>query len=52
VGITIHGATQTISARNATAQEARLLDERKGAVLLTMIHTAYDEGIAVEYGTP
>jgi GntR family transcriptional regulator len=51
-GILLHSATQTIGARNATASEARLLDEVKGAALLTMTRTAYDDhGIAVEYGT-
>jgi GntR family transcriptional regulator len=51
-GIVLHSATQTIGARNATAAEARLLKEPKGASLLTMTRTAYDDrGIAVEYGT-
>jgi GntR family transcriptional regulator len=50
--ITMHSASQTIGARTATAQEARLLDEDKGAALLTMIRIAYDDhGSAVEYGT-
>jgi GntR family transcriptional regulator len=51
-GITMHSATQTIGARNATVQEARLLDEKKNAALLTMTRTAYDDhGHTVEYGT-
>ena len=51
-GITMHSAAQTIGARNATTQEARLLDEKKNAALLTMTRTAYDDhGTAVEYGT-
>lgn len=44
-------ATQTIGARAATAGEAGMLGERKGAPLLTMTRTAYDDaGTAVEYG--
>lgn len=51
-GVTLHAATQTIGARNATAEEARLLGERKGAALLTMERTAYDDrGVAVEFGS-
>ena len=51
-GVTLHSATQSIGARNATAQEARLLEEPKGAALLTMNRTAYDDhGTAVEYGS-
>ncbi|MDL5205049.1 GntR family transcriptional regulator [Streptomyces sp. ALI-76-A] len=51
-GITLHSAHQTIGARSATAPEARLLDEREGAALLTMQRTAYDDtGRPVEYGT-
>lgn len=45
-------ATQTIGARRATVREARLLDEPRGAPLLTITRTAYDDaGRAVEYGT-
>jgi GntR family transcriptional regulator len=44
-------ARQRIGARGATAAEARLLDERKNAPLLTMQRTTYDDsGRAVEYG--
>ncbi|MET7295647.1 GntR family transcriptional regulator [Streptomyces griseoloalbus] len=51
-GITLHSARQTVGARSATAQEATRLDEQKGAALLTMQRTAYDDtGRPVEYGT-
>lgn len=51
-GLRLRFADQTIGARAATAAEARLLGERKGAPLLTMVRTAYDEsGHALEYGT-
>jgi GntR family transcriptional regulator len=50
-GITLHSAIQVIGARTATATEARLLGERKGAALLTMQRTAFDDRRAiVEYG--
>jgi DNA-binding GntR family transcriptional regulator len=50
-GIQLHSATQVIGARVANAAEARLLDERKGAALLTMQRTAFDDhGRIVEYG--
>jgi DNA-binding GntR family transcriptional regulator len=51
-----HGAaprivSETIGARAATAAEARILKETRGAPLLTMERTAYDEhGKAVEHG--
>ena len=51
-----HGAaprivSETIAARAATAPEARILKETRGAPLLTMERTAYDEhGRAVEHG--
>jgi DNA-binding GntR family transcriptional regulator len=51
-GVTLHAAAQTIGARAATLAEARLLEEAKGAPLLTMERTTYDDqGRAVEYGT-
>ncbi|MHC5903689.1 GntR family transcriptional regulator [Streptomyces sp. S6] len=51
-GITLHSAHQTIGARAATPDEARLLEETPGAALLTMQRTAYDDtGRPVEYGT-
>ncbi|MGP8000670.1 MAG: GntR family transcriptional regulator [Streptosporangiaceae bacterium] len=51
-GVTLHAAAQTIGARAATPAEARLLGETRGAPLLTMERTTYDDqGRAVEYGT-
>ena len=45
-------ATQVIGARSATAAEARILDEKRGASLLTMSRTAWDtSGRALEYGS-
>ncbi|MDQ4007991.1 MAG: GntR family transcriptional regulator [Actinomycetota bacterium] len=44
-------ARQRIGARGATSAEGKLLAERKGAPLLSMRRTAYDDqGRAVEYG--
>lgn len=43
-------ATQRISAKNATAEEARLLDESKGTALVTMERTTFDaRGRAIEF---
>ncbi|NDL56949.1 GntR family transcriptional regulator [Phytoactinopolyspora mesophila] len=51
-GISLKIATQSIGGRAARASEARLLDERPGAPLLTMTRVAYDDtGRAVEYGS-
>jgi GntR family transcriptional regulator len=51
-GISLHSATQTLGARTATAAEARMLDESRGAALVTAIRITYDDsGKAVEYGT-
>jgi DNA-binding GntR family transcriptional regulator len=51
-GVNLRIANQTIGARAATSAEAALLDERRGAPLLTMTRTAFDDnGRAVEYGT-
>jgi GntR family transcriptional regulator len=51
-GIALHSATQTLGARNATAAESRLLDEPKGAALVTAQRVTYDDhGSAVEFGT-
>ena len=51
-GIHLHAATQTIGARKATAEESRLLEEGRGAALLTMQRIAYDDqGRVVEYGS-
>ena len=45
-------ATQVIGARSATATEARILHEKRGASLLTMTRTAWDAGGRVlEYGS-
>lgn len=45
-------ATQLIGARSANAAEARTLDEKRGASLLTMTRTAWDAGgRALEYGS-
>ena len=50
-GIVMRIAKQAIGARAATAAEARALGERKGAPLLVMERSAYDEqGRAVEHG--
>ena len=51
-GIQLRVATQTIGAKAARTAEARLLDETRGAPLLTMTRTTFaDSGRAVEYGT-
>jgi DNA-binding GntR family transcriptional regulator len=51
-GIHLHTASQTVGARTATATEARLLDERRNAALLTMQRTTYDDqGHVVEFGS-
>ncbi|SDR18297.1 GntR family transcriptional regulator [Thermostaphylospora chromogena] len=51
-GVRMRVANQRIGARAATAAEARLLDERRGAPLLTMVRTTYDDqGRAVEHGS-
>ncbi len=51
-GVQLHSATQVIGARNASTAEARVLGERKGAALLTLQRTAYDDhGVGVEYGS-
>jgi DNA-binding GntR family transcriptional regulator len=50
-GVHIRVANQEIGARRAGVREARLLGERRGAPLLTMRRTAYDDkGRAVEHG--
>lgn len=50
-GIRLHLASQNVGARAATTGEAKLLAESRGAPLLTMRRTAYDEtGRVVEYG--
>jgi DNA-binding GntR family transcriptional regulator len=51
-GIHLRVATQVVGARAATAAEARLLGESRGAPLLTMSRTTYnDSGRVVEFGT-
>lgn len=51
-GLRPSAAVQTIGARSATAAEAKLLHETKGAPLLTMERTAYDKhDQAIEYGS-
>ena len=50
-GVTLHLASQTIGAREATAPEAKLLNAAKGEPLLTMERTTYNEnGQPVELG--
>ncbi|MEU9025604.1 GntR family transcriptional regulator [Actinomadura sp. NPDC048394] len=50
-GVNLRIANQSIGARRATTEEARLLDERRGVPMLTMTRTAYDDkGTAIEYG--
>ncbi|WP_367126365.1 GntR family transcriptional regulator [Streptomyces phytohabitans] len=51
-GITLHSARQSVGARAASAAEAELLEERRGAPLLTMQRTTFDDtGRVVEYGS-
>lgn len=51
-GVRLRLADQRIGARRASAAEAKLLDEPRGAPLLTMVRTAYDDGgRVVEYGS-
>jgi len=50
-GIEVHMAQQLIGARTATAEEARILEEKPKAALLTMERTAYDVlGKPIEHG--
>lgn len=51
-GVNLRVASQRIGARAAASREANLLHERRGAPLLTMVRTTYDDsGRAVEYGS-
>lgn len=51
-GIQLHSATQIVGARSATASEARLLEQPRGAALLTMQRVTFDDhGAVVEFGT-
>lgn len=48
----MHSAVQSIGARNATAAEAKLFKEGKGAALLTTERVAFDDhGRVIEFGT-
>ncbi|WP_350348244.1 GntR family transcriptional regulator [Agromyces sp. G08B096] len=50
-GVTMRVAKQRIGARAATSQEAELLDLSRGAPILTMSRTVFDNsGVAVEFG--
>jgi GntR family transcriptional regulator len=50
-GIRMCSASQRMSAKNASAAEARTLGENRGAALLTMERIAYDDtGRPVEFG--
>ena len=52
-GVRLHSATQTIGARTARGGEARQLGESRGAALLTMTRTSYDDrSQVVEYAAP
>lgn len=49
-GVAPYSATQRMSAKNASAAEARMLDETRGTALLTMERIAYDQsGRPVEF---
>ncbi|MFG3140093.1 GntR family transcriptional regulator [Streptomyces sp. NPDC048211] len=51
-GVSLRTARQTVGARRATAAEARLLGEGRGATLLTMERTVQgDAGRPVEFGS-
>jgi GntR family transcriptional regulator len=51
-GVHLHAADEIIGARQATPDEARLLQEARGAAVLTLERTAYDDaGRVVEYAT-
>lgn len=50
-GVRLHSAIQTVGARKASAAEARLLGEPRGAALLTMQRLSFDDhGQIVEWG--
>ncbi len=50
-GIRLGSATQRMSAKNATTTEAKILNEARGAALLTMERIAYDDNDRpVEFG--
>ena len=50
-GVHLHSAVQTVGARTASAPEARLLGEPRGAAVLTMQRVTFDDrGDTVEWG--
>jgi GntR family transcriptional regulator len=50
-GVRLHAAQQVVGARRATVREARLLQAPRGATVLTMTRTAFDDaGRPVEHG--
>jgi GntR family transcriptional regulator len=50
-GVQLQAGEQRIGARKATAQESKLLDAPRGATVLTMARTTFDQGgKPVEYG--
>lgn len=50
-GVHLHSAVQTVGARTASAAEARLLGEPRGAAVLTMQRVSFDDrGDTVEWG--
>jgi DNA-binding GntR family transcriptional regulator len=50
-GIRLSSATQRMSAKTASAAEARALDEARGTALLTMERVAFDSGgRPIEFG--
>jgi DNA-binding GntR family transcriptional regulator len=50
-GVRLGSATQRMSAKNATVAEARILNETRGAALLTMERVAFDDGDRpIEFG--
>jgi len=51
-GMSLQAATQSVGARRATVEEARSLEEPRGAALLTMQRITYDnKGVAIEFGS-
>jgi DNA-binding GntR family transcriptional regulator len=51
-GVRLHAANQTIGARRASAEEARVLGESRGAAVLTVQRVAFDDqGRTVEHAS-
>jgi GntR family transcriptional regulator len=51
-GVQLHAGEQAIGARKATAHEARMLEAPRGATVLTMTRTTFDQnGTPVEHGS-